>query len=62
MKSLSCKDIGSMDCNFTATGDTAEAVKEAMFAHAQDAHADVLASMTPEQMQAVQQRMDELLG
>lgn len=62
MKSLSCKDIGSMDCNFTATGETAEAVKQAMFAHAQQEHADVLASMTPQQMQEVTQRMDELLG
>lgn len=62
MKSLSCKDLGGMDCNFTATGNSADEVKQAMFAHAQSAHPEVLASMTPEQMQEVTQRMDALLG
>jgi predicted small metal-binding protein len=50
-----------MDCNYTATGKTAEEVKQVMFAHAQQEHPDVLASMTPQQMQDVQQRMDQLL-
>ena len=62
MKSLSCKDLGGMDCNYTAKGATADEVKQAMFAHAQQAHADKLASMTPEQMQEVQQVMDRLLA
>ena len=62
MKTLSCKDLGSMDCNYTAKGKTAEEVKQTMFAHAQQAHPDVLASMTPQQMQEIQQRMEQLLA
>ena len=61
MKSLSCKDLGGMDCNYTATGKTAEEVKQVMFAHAQQEHPDVPASMTAQQMQDLQQRMDQLL-
>lgn len=62
MKSLSCKDLGGMDCNFTATGQTAEEVKQALFAHAEQAHPDVLKAMTPEQMQDITQRMEQLLA
>jgi predicted small metal-binding protein len=51
-----------MDCNYTASGNTAEEVKQAMFAHAQQNHPDVLASMTPQQMEEITQRMDQLLA
>jgi hypothetical protein len=33
-----------------------------MFAHAEQAHSDVLKSMTPQQMQEIQQRMEQLLA
>jgi predicted small metal-binding protein len=51
-----------MDCNFKAKGQTADEVKQAMFAHAEQAHSDVLKSMTPQQMQEIQQRMEQLLA
>ena len=62
MMSLSCKDLGGMDCNYTAKGNSAEEVKQKMFAHAQTQHPDVLAAMTPQQMQDVQKQMDRLLA
>lgn len=62
MKSMSCADLGGMDCNFKATGQSADEVKQAMFAHAEEQHPDVLKSMTPQQMQEIQQRMDQLLA
>jgi predicted small metal-binding protein len=54
MKSLSCKDLGAMDCNYTAKGKTAAEVKPMLFAHAQQDRPDVLAAMTPQPMQDVQ--------
>ena len=39
-----------MDCDFVATGETAEEVKENAFAHAEVAHADILKSMSQEQL------------
>ena len=62
MKSLSCKDLSRMDCNFTATGNSADEVKQALFTHAQSVHPDVLSSMTPDPMQEITRRMDALLG
>jgi predicted small metal-binding protein len=62
MKQLTCSDLGGMDCNFKATGQTADEVKQKMFAHAEQAHADMLKSMTPQQMQGLQQRMEQLLA
>jgi predicted small metal-binding protein len=32
MKSMSCADLGGMDCNFKAKGQTADEVKQALFA------------------------------
>ena len=48
-------------CNFTATGETADDVTNKMFADAQEAHADVLASMSEQDMKDVQGKMDSLL-
>jgi len=42
--------------------DTAEAVQQALFTYAEQAHVDMLAAMTPPQMQEVTQRRDELLA
>ena len=44
MLKFSCKDLG-MDCDFVATGATAEEVKQKAFAHAGVVHADVMKTM-----------------
>ena len=49
MLKFACKDAG-VDCDFVATGETAEEVKENAFAHAEVAHADILKSMSQEQL------------
>ena len=49
MLTFACKDAG-MECNFVATGETAEEVKTNAFAHAGVVHADLLKSMTEEQL------------
>jgi predicted small metal-binding protein len=49
MLKFACKDVG-VDCDYIATGETVEAVKENAFAHAGVAHADILRSMSQEQL------------
>jgi predicted small metal-binding protein len=49
MLKFACKDVG-VDCDYIATGETVEAVKENAFAHAGVAHADILQSMSQEQL------------
>jgi predicted small metal-binding protein len=49
MLTFACKDAG-VDCNFVATGETVEAVKANAFAHAGVVHAELLKSMTEEQL------------
>ena len=48
MRSLSCSDIG-IECSFSAQGETADEVKQKMLAHAQDAHAEMLAGMSDQE-------------
>ncbi|MCU0500382.1 MAG: DUF1059 domain-containing protein [Anaerolineae bacterium] len=49
MLKFACKDAG-VDCNYIATGETVEAVKWNAFAHAGVVHAELLKSMTQEQL------------
>ena len=49
MLKFACKDAG-VDCDFVASGETVEEVKETAFAHAGVAHAEILQSMTQEQL------------
>ncbi len=50
MLKFACKDAG-VDCEFVATGNTVEEVKQAAFAHAEVVHKAILKSMTPEQLE-----------
>jgi predicted small metal-binding protein len=49
MLKFACKDAG-VDCDYIATGETVEAVKENAFAHAGVVHAEILKSMSQEQL------------
>jgi predicted small metal-binding protein len=57
MLSFACKDTG-VDCDFVATGETAEDVKEKAFAHAGVVHADLMKSMTEEQLADLAKAVD----
>jgi predicted small metal-binding protein len=48
MLRFACRDVG-VDCDFVATGDTAEDVKNKAFAHAGVVHADLMNGMNDEQ-------------
>jgi predicted small metal-binding protein len=45
MFKFACKEVG-VDCNFVATGATAEEVKQKAFAHAGVVHADLMKNMS----------------
>ena len=62
MKSLSCKDLGGMDCDFKATGKTAKEVKDKMYKHAMRAHKDILMKMPAKEKAAMDKLMDKLLA
>lgn len=62
MLKMSCRDLGSADCDHVATGETADDVKRNLLSHAESAHAEMFAAMTPEQMESAQARMDEYLS
>ena len=44
MLKFACKDVG-VECDFVATGATAEEVKEKAFAHAGVVHADIIKNL-----------------
>ena len=56
-----CKDMGGMDCEFIATGDTTDEVKQILYAHAEEAHKDVIASMPDDKIKEMGQLMDNIL-
>lgn len=47
-----------MDCDFVATGKTVAEVKEQVFAHAGVVHAEILKSMTQEQLEDLNKTVD----
>ena len=57
MYEVECKNIGMAECTYVGKGSTIEEVKQKALAHARTVHKDVLASMTPMQME----EMDRLL-
>lgn len=62
MLKMSCKDLGSTDCDYVARGGTADDVKRDLIRHAEADHPDMFATMTPEQMESAGVRMDEYLA
>jgi len=49
MLKFECKNLGT-NCSYIATGNTVEDVKKNATEHAQKAHKDLLAKMTPQQI------------
>lgn len=59
---LSCKDIGSVDCGFSVTTHSTDEVKKAIWAHARYAHPDILGKMSEAEKQMMAGKIDEMLG
>jgi predicted small metal-binding protein len=58
MLKFACKDVG-LDCDFVATGATAEEVKTKAFAHAGVVHADVLKAMNKDELAQLTKTVEE---
>jgi len=56
VKTLTCNDLGTPECEFKAQGESAAEVVEQMFAHANEVHKDKIEkmkvenNMTPDQI------------
>jgi len=50
MKTIKCSQVGGGACNFEVTATTLEDAKKQFADHAKVAHADMMASATPESM------------
>lgn len=49
MEQFACKNLG-VDCDFVVTGETKEEVLKKAMEHGSVVHADLMKSMTPEQL------------
>ncbi len=61
MKQLSCKDMGAAECDFVATGNTAEELKDKMMEHAKMEHSDMLDSMSDDEKSGMMKKMDAMM-
>ncbi len=50
MKTIKCSQVGGGTCAFEVTGASADEIKEKFMAHANEAHAEMVAAATPESM------------
>jgi len=50
MKTLSCKDLGTMECDFVAKGETEDEVVNSMMEHAKEMHPEKVGAMPEEEM------------
>lgn len=50
MKTIKCSQVGGGDCTFEVSAETAEEAKSKFNEHAKQAHADMVATATPESM------------
>jgi predicted small metal-binding protein len=57
MYTFACRDVG-VDCGFVAEGNTADEAKQAAFAHAAVAHADMMKAMSPDQLSQLEQAVE----
>ena len=61
MKNLACRDIGG-ECDFVASGETADEVKRAMYDHAGQTHPELLANMDEQEKEELEELMDKMLA
>lgn len=60
MKEITCKSLGSENCDFVAKGETADELKQQMIAHAMQDHPDFLNNMSEEEKAKKMKMLDDL--
>ena len=58
---MTCKDLGSVDCRFSVTTHSTDEVKKALWAHARYAHPDIMQKMSEAEKQGMAMKMDEMV-
>jgi predicted small metal-binding protein len=61
MKTLKCSDMGSAGCDFEASGETNEEVKQKMWDHAREAHPEKLEGMDDAKKAEMETMMDSAI-
>ncbi len=61
MKSISCREVRGLDCDYIVKGETTEEVKKDTFTHAEQVHKDILQKMTPDDLRKLTERMNSLI-
>lgn len=61
MKQVGCRDMG-VNCDFVAKGATDDEIKKNLWAHAENSHAEVVKSLTPEKRKELTTKMDAILN
>jgi len=61
MKSINCKELGGSDCSFIAKGETNDEVIQNLYAHAQEVHSDKLSSMSEDDKEKMNKKINDLL-
>ncbi len=59
MLKFECKELGT-NCNYVAKGNTLDEVKKDAMNHAQSAHKDLMAKMTPQQMEDINKTLTRM--
>jgi len=62
MKTVKCSQVGGGECPFEVSVETAEEVKAQFSTHAKEAHAEMMASATPESMAEWDKNFDMVWG
>ena len=60
MITLSCRDMG-IDCDYVATGETEELVRNMLHVHAARAHAELSQTLSPEQARELDAQMKSMM-
>jgi predicted small metal-binding protein len=59
MLRFECKELGT-NCSYVAKGDTLEEVKKDAMNHAHTVHKDLLAKMSPQQMEDIEKTLTRM--
>ncbi len=59
MLKFECKELGT-NCNYVAKGNTLEEVKKDAMQHAQTVHKDLMAKMSPQQMEDIDKTLTRM--
>ena len=59
---VACKDVSGINCSFVASGESAEEAKKALFDHAAQHHAQVMASIGEKGKEQLSKKADSLLA